>query len=299
MLVLGIVSLIWAFSFGLIKRHLSGFDPLFVSWVRLALALVTFLPFLHPPWPKIKTVAALSALGAVQFGLMYAAYIHSFRYLPAGLVALFTILTPMYVTLLDDLFRHSFKFPNLLRALLAVTGAAIISFSGTLTSADLVSGFFWVQLSNIAFATGQVWYRRLFPPSVRVQEARLFGFCYLGAVVFITISGWIMKAQIPNRLTTNQIIVLLYLGILASGVSFFLWNHGARRVGAGLLAVFNNVKIPLAVLAAILVFNEKYGFFKLIAGSGLMIIALMGPLPTRKNLFDTTRWGCGSGGRDN
>ena len=46
MFLLILVSLIWAFSFGLIKRFLGGVDSTFVTAIRLALALLVFLPLL-------------------------------------------------------------------------------------------------------------------------------------------------------------------------------------------------------------------------------------------------------------
>ena len=48
MLLLVLVSLLWAFSPGLIKGRLTGLDSAFISAVRLALALLVFLPFLRP-----------------------------------------------------------------------------------------------------------------------------------------------------------------------------------------------------------------------------------------------------------
>ena len=42
-----IVSLIWAFSFGLIKTYLVGLDPFVVSGIRIGIALLVFLPFLR------------------------------------------------------------------------------------------------------------------------------------------------------------------------------------------------------------------------------------------------------------
>ena len=42
-----LVSLLWAFSFSLIKRHLGGLDSSFVAAVRLGLALLVFLPFVR------------------------------------------------------------------------------------------------------------------------------------------------------------------------------------------------------------------------------------------------------------
>ncbi len=45
MLYLWIVSLLWAFSFGLIKGQLTGLDASFVAFARLLLAALAFLPF--------------------------------------------------------------------------------------------------------------------------------------------------------------------------------------------------------------------------------------------------------------
>jgi len=47
MIYLLIVSLIWAFSFGLIKGQLTGLDANFVAAARLVVSLAAFLPFLR------------------------------------------------------------------------------------------------------------------------------------------------------------------------------------------------------------------------------------------------------------
>ena len=39
-----LVSLLWAFSFGLIKTHLGGLDASLVTLIRLTLSLLLFLP---------------------------------------------------------------------------------------------------------------------------------------------------------------------------------------------------------------------------------------------------------------
>ena len=47
MLLLLLASLVWAFSFGLIKDQLAGLDPTAVAVLRLLCALLVFLPFLR------------------------------------------------------------------------------------------------------------------------------------------------------------------------------------------------------------------------------------------------------------
>jgi drug/metabolite transporter (DMT)-like permease len=49
---------------------------------------------------------------------------------------------------------------------------------------------------------------------------------------------------------------IVYLGIVASGLGFFLWNKGATKVNPGTLAAFNNAVVPLAVISSLFVFGE-------------------------------------------
>jgi drug/metabolite transporter (DMT)-like permease len=58
-------------------------------------------------------------------------------------------------------------------------------------------------------------------------------------------------------LSSTQVSTLLYLGILASGVCFFLWNIGATQVSSGTLAVMNNAKAPLGVACSLIFFGES------------------------------------------
>jgi drug/metabolite transporter (DMT)-like permease len=53
-----------------------------------------------------------------------------------------------------------------------------------------------------------------------------------------------------------QVATILYLGLIPSGVAFFLWNAGARRTSDGTVAVLNNVKVPLAILVSWVVFES-------------------------------------------
>ena len=54
-----LASLIWACSFGLIKRHLAGVDPAWVTAARLGLAALVFLPFARPRLLGLRGAAAL------------------------------------------------------------------------------------------------------------------------------------------------------------------------------------------------------------------------------------------------
>lgn len=254
MILLLLASLLWAFSFGLIKRHLVGVDSAFVTAARLGLALLVFAPLLRARGLAPRLGATLVAIGAVQFGLMYLAYIESFRYLRAYEAALFTITTPILVTLLADALDRRFRGRALLAAALAVIGTAFV----TVKSADLkvtLAGLVLVTASNAAFAVGQVWYKRLRAHHPAVRDRDIFALLYLGGFAAALIA--LIPRGISVQLNTAQVSTLAYLGIVASGLGFFLWNKGATQVNAGTLAVMNNAKVPLAVVVSLLVFGEQ------------------------------------------
>jgi drug/metabolite transporter (DMT)-like permease len=267
-------SLIWAFSFGLIKSGLAGLPPAVVAFVRLAVALAVFAPFLRTRGLRPADAARLLFTGAVQYGLMYIAYIHAFRFLKACEVALFTVFTPVYVAALHDLFERRLFFRAAPSVLLAVAGGLVIEYK-QISSPDLWHGFLLMQAANLCFAFGQIFYRRTM---CRLPQPRtglqVFGLLYLGAALTAVLAsaGTDWSAL---TITPEQTGILLYLGVIASGLAFFLWNTGARRVSAGMLAVFNNLKIPLGILVAVLVFGEPADWPRLAGGGTLMIAALI------------------------
>ena len=253
-----LASLVWAFSFGLIKLYLPGVPPALVSVVRLALALLVFLPFWRPARLPGRLAAGLALTGAVQYGLMYLCYLAAFPRLPSHAVALFTIFTPLWVMVFERLGRGRLPGRFWIAAGLAVAGAAVLLFRGGAWSQQAWAGFLLVQGSNACFAWGQVRYRTLAPRLGGVREEQAYAWLYLGgllaALPVLLLAGG--TGQALAKLTATQAAVLVYLGVLASGVCFFWWNRGARRVNAGMLAAMNNLKIPLAVVVALTVFGE-------------------------------------------
>lgn len=275
-----IVSLLWAFSFGLIERHLSGLDPNSVAFLRLAISLLLFLPFLRPARVRAREAGSLMLIGAAQFGVMYAAYIASYQYLFAYEVALFTVFTPLWVTLLDDAMAKRFHAVSLGCALLAVAGTAVVVYEG-LESASLWRGFWLVQLANACFALGQVAYRRTVTGTRLGDDAGVFAWLYIGAALITGALVWWQTGALELPGGAAPWLVLLYLGAVASGIGFFLWNAGGRRVNAGTLAVFNNLKVPLAVAVSLVVFGERADLVRLFAGGGIVLLALWGNERTR------------------
>ena len=268
------VSLIWAFSFGLIKGRLGALDSSFISATRLSLAFLVFLPFFRLRGITLRLGFTLAAIGAVQFGLMYLAYNESYRHLPAHEVALFTLTTPIFVTLLADALERTLRLRALFAALLAIAGAAVVVAKPTLPTSGLI-GFGLVQLANLAFATGQVFYRRTRQQHPSLNDRQVFALLYAGAVA-VTLPLCLVKTDFATlALNQSQMLTLLYLGVIASGLCFFWWNLGATKVSAATLATFNNAKVPLGVACSLLFFNESADLRRLFLGGALLLAAIV------------------------
>lgn len=273
MAYLAAVSMIWGFSFVLIKGTLLSLDSGFVSFARLVLSLAVFVPFLRPAgiaWPdRLK----LMGIGAVQFGLMYVAYIGSYRYLPAHVIALMTATTPLFVTLFNDLWDKRLRTDFLAAALLAVAGGAVIQFPDQPLAMN-ARGILLVQLSNAAFAFGQIAYKRRMLLRPLLRDRDVFGFLYIGSVAAAGLFSWRTTDYAGLSVRPDQWLALLYLGLVASGLCFFLWNLGARRVNGGTLAVMNNMKIPVGVVASLAILGESANLARLAFGCVLLGLAL-------------------------
>lgn len=283
------VSVIWAFSFGLIKGKLVGLDSGLVASIRLILCFVCFLPFILKVSEQ-KMRLQLLLLGVVQFGIMYLAYIQSYQYLPGYLVAVFTIFTPFYVIAINILFdKTSRDIKKLILALgavlLSIVGAAIIVFK-TPEESEFLQGFLILQMANIAFAIGQWNYQRW---ADKKSNAGNMAWMYLGAALFASLITFPRLEWAAISISDEQIWVLLYLGVIASGLCFYLWNSGSKQVSPATLAVMNNGYIPVAVIASIVLFAEEVDVLRLSMGGSLIALSIYISYLTNMSVGDSKK----------
>jgi drug/metabolite transporter (DMT)-like permease len=269
-----ICSFVWAFSYGLIKENLTGLNPDFVAWTRMCIPLLLFLPFLKIQSLSKKAILIFTLIGALQYGIMYMLVIRSYKYLFSYQVVLFTACVPIYVSIIHDLLSRSFRFFPLVITFIAFSSIFVL-YHHNLGGGFSLKGFFLVQLSDLCFAFGQVAYKHYKQKYLAVQDKNLYALLFLGGFIVTTVSGAVSQGwQSISMLSLSQTLLLFYLGAIASGLCFFWWNKAAVTVPISLLAVFNNMKIPLGVLVSLLFFHEKANLFALTFSSLLMALAL-------------------------
>lgn len=268
-----ITTILWSLSFSLIGVYLVGHVDTYVSvWIRMALATLVFLPFLRPRAVCKTDVLKLMGIGGVQLGLMCIFYYRSFLLLSVPEVLLATVFTPIYVTLIYDALKRRFNPLYLLSAFIAVLGAAVIRYDNL--TGDYLLGFLVVQASNLCFAFGQVGYKFFKESRPALAQRDLFGWFYIGALLVVS-PAWAVWGRAEFPTDPIRLGVLLWLGVGASGLGYFLWNRGASRVDTGYLGIMNNALVPAGLIVNITLWNRDEDLVRLAIGGAIILLALL------------------------
>lgn len=268
MFYLIIATVCFSLSFGLIKAQLAPLDSNFVVFCRLFIAFLFFLPFVKRQFDKKLVLSAI--IGMVQFGVMYLCFIKAFKFLQGNEVALLTTTTPVFVALWSCLFGERFRFIYIVCILLSVLGAGIIVWQN-LRFDLIIKGVVLMEMTNCSFALGQVLWKKY----VGDEDAKYMASAYLGALLLVLPFMIFSFDMLSLSLSMGQILSLLYLGLVPTGIGFWLWNKGAVLVESSALAIMNNLKIPLGVMFSIFVFHEKINLSNFIIGSLIIIFSII------------------------
>ncbi|WP_040262094.1 carboxylate/amino acid/amine transporter [Pseudomonas massiliensis] len=269
-----IVTLVQAFSFSLIGEYLAGqVDSYFAVLARVLIAGLVFLPLTRWRGLSARFVRRMLLIGALQFGVTYVCLYLSFRVLTVPEVLLFTILTPVHVTLLQDALERRFNGWALLAALVAVAGAAVIRFDGI--SGHFLLGFVLLQVANLTYAAGQVLYKRLMARHpLAGPQYHGFGYFFLGALL-VALPAYLAfgnLARFPAQ--PLQWGVLLFLGLVATAFGMYAWNKGASLVPAATLAVMNNLHVPVGLSLNLMIWNHQEPLGRLALGGGIILASV-------------------------
>lgn len=268
MLYLIIATICFSLSFGLIKEQLSVLPSEFVVFCRLLIAFLIFLPFSKKL--RIKKHLIAFFVGMIQFGLMYLLFIKAFKFLQGNEIAILTTTTPVFVAIWSIIFGEKFKPVYIFCILMSVIGAGIIVWNN-MTFNMIVKGILLMESCNCSFALGQVLWKKF----VGDNDVNLMSSAYLGAFLFVLPFSLLAVDFTNIVLTKGQIFSILYLAIIPTGIGFWLWNKGAEKVKYSTLAIMNNLKIPLGVIFAIIIFHEKIDIVNFIIGSVIILLAIL------------------------
>ena len=131
----------------------------------------------------------------------------------------------------------------------------------------------YMLVGAMQLAIGMVGYKRLMETRPMPQH-NAFAWFYLGAFLVAVIAWFLLGNAQKMPQTTLQWGILVFLGVVASGIGYFMWNYGATQVDAGTLGIMNNMHVPAGLLVNLAIWHQQPHWPTFITGALVILASL-------------------------
>jgi drug/metabolite transporter (DMT)-like permease len=259
---------------------MNDIGPFIIIGLRLSIALLVIMPFairrgFH--WGMIleKQYIFYGLTGiALYFGLSNTGLVRS----TSANAALIQAANPAVVALFSVWYlQEKISWQRGIGIFLSVCGVLLISGVPSITGESMVAGNLLIFGSVIAWSAYTIQGKKL-TGHADPLAATAAGF-FTGLVWLVPfMAGEIWQTGIP-RITPSAWLAVIYLGIFASALGYFLWNNALRSVDASIAGPFINMIPIIGLLFAVLV-GEQISVIQISGG----LIAIIGVVITQNIL---------------
>lgn len=259
---------IWSTTYISTKILLGSFHPVEIMVYRFAIGFLALLVIGHGSMPLKKKrhelLFALAGLCGITFYFTLQNIALTYTYASNACVVIST--APIFTALLSRILmgretRLSVNF--FIGFAVAIIGILLISFNGARMElnplgdllnvcAAIIWGFYSVitrKISNLGYHTMR-------------STRKIF---FYGLLFMIPIVLWMdIDFSFAALAVPENILHLLYLGIGASAVCFFTWNHAIRVLGAVKTSVYIYLEPAITVVTSMLILGEHITYLAVI-----------------------------------
>jgi drug/metabolite transporter (DMT)-like permease len=300
-----VVSEFWGVSAAILWSALGGTsivatryvvgatDPLTLGAFRFGIgfAFLVLIALLQGgSWPRRADWRAVAGLGLLFFGLFPILFNASLMYTTAARGALALATVPLQTLIVGAMFGvEPLTGRKLGGVLVAMAGVAIALLSG-LSGAPAPDGAWSGDLlmigAGLCLAISNVWSK----PFIRRSGPLQFTAMMMGSgALFLIVISWLHGGfNAAYLFSFEQWLAVLYLGIVGSAVTFYLWAFALQRTTPTRVAVSVTVNPLVASLMGVTLLNEPLRW-NLVVGLlavcvGIAIAVTKGSSATSANL---------------
>ena len=263
-------ALIWGTSFIILKAALDSIGTMWILAIRFSIAAGILALFCVP---KLKAMDKRTFKGSVLLGITLAtAYIvqtYGLMFTSPGknafLTSIYCVLVPFMAW---GIYRRKPDSCNIIAAFLCVAGIGFVSLSsseGGLNIGDvltLICGIFYAL--QIIIMENYIEGQDALPIST-VQFATSAVICWIGALLF---------EPVPGALSVGSWISIVYMGVMCTGVGFFLQAWGMKYTPSATASVIISLEAVFGALFSVLFYNEPMTI-KLFTGFALIFVSVL------------------------
>ncbi|MBL7739799.1 MAG: DMT family transporter [Chitinophagaceae bacterium] len=261
-----LAAFIWSGNFIIAKSVNQQIPPVSLAFYRWLLASVIILPFaakqFKTEWPAVKRswhyLFWVSLTGVALFNTFV--YIGAHHTSAINLTLIGTTTSPIVATLLARIFlKEQIGWMRWTGLLFCIAGVLF-----------LLSGGNWQNLLTLTFSTGDLWvmtaaccfavYNTLVkkkPVSISPVNF-LFVIFSIGTLLLLPFFLWEMNRTTGIVWNRELLFSVLYLGLGASVICFWIWNIAISKIGAARTILFGNLIPVFGTIGSVVYLNEEF-----------------------------------------
>ena len=270
-------QIMWGATFVSTKVLLNYFQPVEILFIRMLLAVIAL--FVIDPHPlrlgdrrRELTFAGAGLTGLVLYFLLENTAL-TMTY--ASNVGIIVACAPFFVAVMVGIFFKEKQGKNFyIGFVIAIAGVIMVSVSGKQSFHLNPLGDFLAFLAMISWGAYSAIVKKIsewdYPIVAVTRRIYFYGVILLLPVLLYEEDGWNLNAFREPTVIAN----LLFLGLCASALGFFLWNLATGWIGAVKTSLYIYVSPIVTVVLSMFVLHEKMTVFSVI-GSVCILIGLM------------------------
>jgi drug/metabolite transporter (DMT)-like permease len=269
------VMIVWGSTFVVTKAAIVELPPLTLAFVRVFIGALVLLPFAAP---RMKASIALLpwrwlwSMGFIGVALYYVVFNWSLALTSASQGALVQSSIPAVTACIAILWlREAASRARTFGIALSVIGVLIVFTGGTQTNAAAPSP----ALGNLLmFASVLCWgiYTSLAKRVAQFDSIVITTLVTgIGALLLLPLAILeLWKRDLPH-LSAGAWLGVAYLGVLASGAGYLLYNYALKHMAASQVGVFTNIIPIVGVLTGVIALGEPLSWQAIVGGVIVMV----------------------------
>lgn len=280
-ILLLVVMGIWGSAFVVTKDVMAEFPPLVLAFLRVAIGAALLLPLAcmrhrraaadAPPLPW----GTLFAMGFIGVAVHYSFYNLAMLYISASQGALVQSSMPAMTALIAVAWlREHASRRRIAGIVLSVIGVIVIFMGaeegGTATPGSI--GGTWLG-NLLMFGSVIAWgiYTSLAKRVAAFDPLVVTGYVIaFGAVLLLPCALYELAGRELPRITAIGALQILYLGGMASGIAFLIYNRALEDMDASQAGVFANLIPVVGVLSGVVFLGEPLSLRAILGGAIVM-----------------------------
>lgn len=270
-------QIMWGATFVSTKVLLNYFQPVEILFIRMLLAVIAL--FVIDPHPlrlgDRRRELAFAGAGLTGLVLYFLLENTALTMTYASNVGIIVACAPFFVAVMVGIFFKEKQGKNFyIGFVIAIAGVIMVSVSGKQSFHLNPFGDFLAFLAMISWGAYSAIVKKIsewdYPIVAVTRRIYFYGVLLLLPVLLYEEDGWNLSAFREPTVIAN----LLFLGLCASALGFFLWNLATGWIGAVKTSLYIYVSPIVTVVLSMFVLHEKMTVFSVI-GSVCILIGLM------------------------